>query len=295
MFNMLITVFTPAYNRARLLPRLYESLCRQTFKDFEWIIVDDGSSDDTSEVISKIQMRRKNSFPIWYFRKANGGKHTAINVGVNASNGKIFLILDSDDLLPDRSLEIIADKYKEIEGNTEFGGICGYMAHSNGEVIGKPQIEATCNTLDLRYKLGVNGDMCEVFRTAVLKEFPFPETIGERFCPEALVWNRIAQRYQLKIFPDIIYIRDYLSGGLTDNIIRMRMESPINSMTTYQELLTYHVPVKIKLRSAINYWRFRMCLHQSSAASSIPKLKWYWNLICPIGWLMHELDKKTCH
>lgn len=105
---MLITIFTPTYNRAELLPRLHKSLQEQTNKNFEWIVVDDGSTDNTKEVIENIILQQENDFPIRYFYKENGGKHTAINRGVREANGDLFFIVDSDDILTFNSVELIS-------------------------------------------------------------------------------------------------------------------------------------------------------------------------------------------
>ena len=249
---MLFTVFTPTFNRAALLPRLYESLCRQTFRDFEWVIVDDGSTDNTAAVVDGFR-GKENLFPIRYFRKVNGGKHTAINYGVQKASGELFLILDSDDELPMDSLNKIAEAWQSVASlpakGKQIGGICGYMAHRDGTVIGHPTINGVADSIELRYIYGVTGDMCEVFRTMVLREFPFPEIQGEKFCPEVLVWNRIATKYTLKIFPEIIYLRDYLQGGLTDNITLVRMRSPAASMMTYSEMTRLAgIPFRARLR-----------------------------------------------
>lgn len=288
---MLITVFTPTYNRAQLLPRLYESLCQQSFTDFEWVIVDDGSTDDTEDVVRRIADKHSSGFHIRYIDKPNGGKHTAINLGALAAKGELFLILDSDDTLPADSLETISYYYNQIRGDKTFGGVCGYMAHHDGTVIGhgcdKDVIDT--NSIDLRYKHHVVGDMCEVFRTSVLREFPFPEIEGEKFCPEALVWNRIATKYKLRVFKHVIYYRDYLDGGLTDKIVKIRMNSPIASMMTYAEMTEYDIPIKQKIKAVINYWRFRLCAH----GDKIVAIKWYWHLFAPLGLLMHMNDKRT--
>ena len=126
----MITVFTPTYNRAKLLPRLYESLCEQTYRGFEWLIVDDGSKDDTCEVVESFMNRNdnengNNNFPIRYIYQENGGKHRAINHGVREAKGELLLIFDSDDSLPDNSLELITKVYSQIKDDESFGGVCG--------------------------------------------------------------------------------------------------------------------------------------------------------------------------
>ena len=285
---MLITVFTPTYNRGHLLTAIYKSLLAQTSKDFEWVIVDDGSSDDTKIIVNSFIDEKK--IPIIYEYQENHGKHFAVNYGVRLASGQLFLILDSDDELPACSIQIIGEQYATIAGDSTFGGVVGFMSHRNGEIISKGADFRVMDTtyLNIRYNLHVKGDMAEVFKTEVLQEFPFPEIKGEKFCPEALLWNRISTKYQLRYFNDVIYFRDYLEGGLTDHIVRIRMQSPVASMMCYQELTAYPILLKEKIKAAINYWRFRLCAKKGTEK---PKLKWYWNMFMPLGWLMHLKDK----
>lgn len=292
---MMITVFTPAYNRAQLLPRVYESLCRQTFKEFEWVVVDDGSTDGTRSVVEQFSV---NTPHIRYFYQENGGKHRAINRGVKEARGELFLILDSDDTLPERSLERINHYYQQIKDDESFGGVCGYMAHHDGTVIGHgcDILVLDANSIEMRYRYHIQGDMLEVYRTSVMREIPFPDIPGEKFVPEALVWNRIACKYRLRVFHEVVYYRDYLDGGLTDKIVKIRMTSPIASMMTYAELNGYDIPLVSKLKAAINYWRFRLCCNNENdnenedGNGNFPKLPWYWNWVMPLGWVMHWRD-----
>ena len=287
---MLITVFTPTYNRAKLLPRLHKSLQEQTNKDFEWVIVDDGSTDNTKEVIEKIIIEQEDNIPIRYFYKENGGKHTAINQGVKLALGELFLILDSDDSLPVYSLEKIQTFYNESKAQLNFGGGCGLMGHHDGTRIGSgfPSKTLYANTIELRYKYQITGDLLEIFKTDVLKEYPFPEITGERFCPEALLWNRIARKYKLYCFKEIIYFRDYLDGGLTDKIIEIRMKSPIATTICYGEMLDLHIPIKDRIKAAINYWRFYFCIEEKSKIRK--RINLLWAGLLPIGWAFHVKD-----
>ena len=256
------------------------------------MIVDDGSVDDTKSLSLTLPKREGNFVQVRYFYQENGGKHRAINRGVKEARGELFLILDSDDTLPERSLEWINHYYQQIKDDASFGGVCGYMAHHDGTVIGHgcdlPVLDT--NSIDLRYKYHVVGDMLEVFRTDVLREIPFPDIEGEKFVSEALVWNRIACKYRLRIFHEVVYYRDYLEGGLTDKIVKIRMTSPIASMMTYAELNSYQIPFVSKVKTAINYWRFRCCLQNGNDNGNYPKLKWWWNWVMPIGRVMHILD-----
>ena len=283
----MITVLTPAYNRGHLLGKLYQSLVKQDFEDFEWVIVDDGSSDSTTDIVDKFIQDKK--IIISYIKQSNGGKHRALNRGVIESKGELILIVDSDDSLPKNSLSVINRYYLEIKDNPLIGGVCGLMAHHDGTIIGERKICSSMNlsSIEMRYKYGFVGDVCEVFKTEILREFPFPEIENEKFCPEALVWNRIATKYKLHYFNEVIYYRDYLDGGLTSKIVRIRMNSPIASMICYAELNQLDIPFKDKVKAAVNYWRFRLCYSGSRSYPSLPGL---WNAIAPLGWLMHLND-----
>ncbi|EID32337.1 glycosyltransferase, group 2 family protein [Prevotella sp. oral taxon 306 str. F0472] len=287
MNNPLITVFTPTFNRVDFLPKVYSSLKKQEYRDFEWLIVDDGSSDNTETVINDFIL--EDEILIHYIKQPNSGKHKAINKGVSVAKGELFLILDSDDTLPKDSLLNINQHYVDIKDNSSIGGVCGLMAHHDGTIIGERKISSSMNlsSIEMRYKYGFVGDVCEVFKTDVLREFPFPEIENEKFCPEALVWNRIATKYKLHYFNEVIYYRDYLDDGLTSKIVRIRMNSPIASMICYAELNQLDIPFKDKFKAAINYWRFRLCYNGSG---SYPKLFGLWNAIAPLGWLMHLND-----
>lgn len=288
---MILTIFTPIYNRANFLNTIYKSLTIQTSKEFEWLVVDDGSSDNCESVLSDIISKHDNSFRIRFYKKTNGGKHTAINVGVCEAEGELFLILDSDDSLPQNSVATIIQEYKDVAMDDSICGVSGLMAHHNGAQIGSgyPINGLIASSIELRYKYGVTGDLMEVFRTNVLRKFPFPEINGERFCPEALVWNRIAKKYKLKCFNHVVYYRDYLDGGLTDNIVRIRMKSPIASMMCYSEMCKLPIPMIFKIKAAINYWRFRFC-NKSSKQKIMIGLQWVW--VVPIAYAMHIKDKK---
>lgn len=147
--------------------------------------------------------------------------------------------------------------------------------------------------MDIRYKYHVTGDLKEVFRTEILKKYSFPEVAGEKFCPEQVVWFRIAQRYKLLYFNDPIYIADYQAGGITASIVRARMNSPIASMMCYAEITRYNVPIKEKVKAAINFFRFKNCLKRDSLKGNkelIYDLSFLWYWAKPFGFLLHLND-----
>lgn len=260
----MITVFTPAYNRAHLLRRLFKSLCMQTYSDFEWIIVDDGSQDNTEKIVKEFVDTQL--IKIIYFKQINKGKHFAINKGVREANGDLFFIVDSDDYLVNTALERVAFHYDQIVDDETIGGVCGLKIYPSGIKVGNEGEFSIldCSSLDFRFKYKMKGDMAEVFRTEVLRKYPFPEIANEKFCPEALVWNRIAANYKLRYFYEKLYVCEYLQDGLTAKIIRIRMNSPIASILFYSEQMRYRIPFIQKIKTAINYWRFAFCLHNNN-------------------------------
>ena len=285
----MITVLTPSYNRGDLLKNLYQSLRDQIFDDFEWIVVDDGSTDSTSEIITHFKEDKK--IVIKYIKQSNGGKHTAINAGVKISTGELIIIVDSDDTLPKDSLLIINNQYLKIREDATVGGGCGLMAHHDNIVIGNCNLlpQGNISSIDMRFKYGFLGDVCEVFKTDVLREFPFPEIYNEKFCPEDLVWNRIARKYTLYFFNQVVYYRDYLDGGLTSKIVKIRMKSPIASTICYGEMLDLDIPIKSKIKAAINYWRFYLCIKNKSKAEK--KIAPLWICLLPVGLIFHIKDR----
>lgn len=214
----MITVFTPTYNRGYIIESLYRSLQKQTFRDFEWIVVDDGSTDSTEALFAKF-LEEDNDFKITYIKKENGGKHRAINIGLDLAKGDLFFIVDSDDSLPPHSLQKIREIEKTIPEKEKhhFGGVCGLKGYSPDKIVGRTfdgdYLDIT--SLD-RDKYHITGDKSEVFYTDVLRKFKFPEFDGENFVTECVVWDKIAfEGYLLRFFNDIVYICDYLPDGLT--------------------------------------------------------------------------------
>lgn len=215
---MRITVFTPTYNRAYRLEKLYKSLQSQTFKDFEWVVVDDGSTDNTQDLFSSF-MAQNNSFDINYIKTENGGKHRAINRGVSEARGELFYIVDSDDYLPDDALETIDTIEKTIpeQEKCNFGGVCGQKGFEGGNAIGNSFEGETIDITTLqREEYKIYGDKSEVFYTSIMRKYPFPEFDGEKFVTECVVWDKIAfDGYKLRFFNKVTMICEYLPDGLT--------------------------------------------------------------------------------
>jgi glycosyltransferase involved in cell wall biosynthesis len=265
-------------------------LKEQTCKDFEWLIVDDGSTDNTEETVLSWG---ESCFAIRYIKQPNGGKHRAVNHGVMEAKGELFFIVDSDDILTPNSIERILHHYDAIKDDKSFGGLCGLKAYYNGEKVGDGEdfVILDCNSIDFRFKYKMKGDMSEVIRTDVMREFPFPEFEGERFCSEFILFNRIATKYKLRYFYEKIYLCEYLEDGLTAAIVKIRMKSPNASTLCYSELFHYNIPFIQKVKAAINYWRFYFC-GSSLDESHFKRIGW--GVMCyPLGLLYHIIDTKS--
>ncbi len=212
------TVFTPTYNRAYTIEKLYESLKRQTFRDFEWLVVDDGSTDDTQALFHRIQEENKD-FPVRCILTENGGKHRAINRGVQEAAGELFFIVDSDDYLTDNALEAADRLEKSIpqEKRSQFAGVCGRRGYTPEKPIGTTFSGETLDITALqREAYRVTGDKAEVFYTEVMKKYPFPAFEGEKFVTECVVWNKMAEDGLLTRFAqEIMIVCNYLEDGLT--------------------------------------------------------------------------------
>lgn len=237
---MKITVFTPTYNRGYCLERLFKSLLNQTFTDFEWLIIDDGSIDNTEELVKDFQESCKD-FPIIYKKTENGGKHRAINRGMSLVNGEMILFMDSDDWLRKDALEWIIKIDESIPKNEKqkYAGLQGLCVNTDGKLVvrtfsGDKFVD--CTTLE-REKFNIYGDKAEVYYTNVISRYPFPEIEGEKFATESLVWNKIGHDgYKIRYFNEGIYYCEYLEDGLTHGGNVLYAKNPKQwAMAIYQD------------------------------------------------------------
>ena len=213
----MITIMTPTYNRAYILKEAYNSLKRQSSFEFEWIVVDDGSTDETEEIVRRWVEEEKN-FSIVYEKQKNGGKHRAVNKGVSLAKYDYFLILDSDDRLTKNAVTLIHTWIAEITDLNGFAGVAGLRGNINTvieETHQKKYIDAT--NLE-RQKFNIFVEQAEVYKTEILRKYPFPEFDGENFIRESAVWDRIAKDgWKLRWHNEIVYLWDYIEDGLTKN------------------------------------------------------------------------------
>jgi len=211
---MKITLFTPTYNRAHTLPVLYKSIQSQTYRDFEWLIVDDGSVDNTEDLVSR--WLTENDFPVRYYKKENGGKCSAINYALDLAQGELFFIMDSDDYLTDDALAKVAKWESALPKDKNFCGVAGNLGTSKeytpNTIFDKEYLD--CTLLN-RYK-DIDGERAMVFYTNIHRQYKYPVFEGEKFMTEAVVYNRMAKDgYLMRFYNDIIWIYEYRDDGLT--------------------------------------------------------------------------------
>ena len=249
---MLVTVFTPSYNRAKHLSCLFGSLQHQTVKDFEWLIVDDGSQDETRKIVETLSMQ--SDFPIKYVYKENGGKHTAINKALDIVKSELFFIVDSDDILTNDAIESIE---KDWEANKEKNlcGISYLRGYNNLQPIGDvfPSDHLIGSFADVRVHKHIHGDKAEVWVTRYLRNFRFPVFKGERFLVESWLWLQVSNMADMLFVNKVIYVTEYLPGGLTQSGRRLRINCPKGGMAFNLLLMDKSYPMRDRVKSGLLY------------------------------------------
>ncbi len=209
------TVFTPTYNRAHTIARVYDSLKSQTFRDFDWIVIDDGSVDQTAKLIRDWQQEA--DFKIIYQYQTNSGKHVAFNRAVKMARGELFLVIDSDDGFLPTALESMLRWWEAIppDERDAYTGVVTLCQYEDGNICGEPfpSSPLDTNSLDLRFKYKTRGETWGFHRTEVLQAYPFPEDESVRFIPENLIWDNLARKYKVRCINEPLRIFYQDSGN----------------------------------------------------------------------------------
>lgn len=297
------TVMTPSYNRASTLPRVYESLLQQDFKDFEWLIIDDGSTDNTAELVQSWIAEAK--IPIRYKWQTNQHKKTAFNHGVREAHGELIVALDSDDtILPD-ALSNMWQQWQAIPAphRAHYIAVTGLCARPDGQIVGDayPQDVMDITSLDMSFKHQVRGEKFGCLQTSVLRQFPFPEDI-RGFVPESLVWRKIARAGYKTRFVNQVY-RTYFDSAdsLSAEGARMGKQHALGLILLARDTVQDCLPwfwdqPKEFIKAAIRYTRFR--LHLKDQGVVLPELArlsdWRAKLLvamcAPIGYALYRRD-----
>lgn len=248
-----LTIITPTYNRADFLDRCFASLCAQSCYDFEWIVVNDGSTDHTDSVMQKITSSAA-PFPIQYIQKKNGGKHTALNAAHPYIHGKYVLILDSDDRLTDDAVEQALLAWKRWEHDSAVGIVTLLK--------GRDQAHPNCYAADENVPVDVisyaricpvSNDACEVIRADLFRKYPFPVFPGEKFLSEGALWGRVGMTHQCVYVNRVIYLCDYLEDGLTKAGKAMRIRNPRGGMFHANIYMTSKSTMKTRVKNGLLY------------------------------------------
>ena len=264
MGNKSVTVFTPTYNREKLLGRLYESLTRQTSDDFVWLIVDDGSTDNTKALVEKYQA--ENKIDIEYYYRENGGKMRAHNDGAKKSTTKYFLCVDSDDYLVDTAIETLLKAANEhIETKKDKNQIAGIIAHKGSSEttllsgVNFPEGISKSRLYNL-YLNGFKGETTIMFVTDVIKKFPFPEIEGEKYVPEDYIYDKIDVEYEYIVLDEIITVCEIVEEGYTDSVIKLKKSNPVAFYMYYEQRAIITPPSVLKIKYAGFYTKYaKLC------------------------------------
>lgn len=248
-----MTIFTPTYNRAYIIGKLYESLLAQTSDDFKWMVVDDGSTDDTRSVIEGFIAEDK--IDITYIYQENGGKQRAHNTGVEACDTELFFCVDSDDTLVPTAVEDVLDLWRRRGNEPGIAGIIAMRGRSETKPMNTwfPEGLETTTMWDLYYKLHHKGDTALIYRTDILREYPYDVAPGEKFIGETYVYHKIDQHYKLAVLPEIIWICEYLPDGYTTHVRKITRENPVSYMRLKRDYIDYADTFLLKLEETALY------------------------------------------
>ncbi len=289
-----VSVITATWNRAHLLARCFASLCQQATLPLEWIVVDDGSTDATPDVLAG--MARSAPFAVQCLRQPNAGKHRAVNLAAAAVRGDLALILDSDDRLTVQAVAVIQRNWREIpeDARAAYAGLVGHSADSNGVIIGRPfpSNGESVPPLRLFHSDRVQGDKLFVHRAELLKQHPFPTFSGEKFLSEGIVWDVLRKSYRYRLLHEALQIVEYQTDGLSATSLSTRVRNPAGARAYYQQLSSLDIPWGRRMRSLINELRFAkhggVRSTQALAESSAPLAS---ALLLPLGMLAAQIDR----
>lgn len=257
----MITIFTPTYNRVNTIHRTYHSLCQQSCKDFEWLVVDDGSTDNTEALF--LQWQQETSFPIRYVKKTNGGKYRAYNVGLREAKGELFFCVDSDDWLPQDSVERIMTYRDQLMDDSNLAGITALKEYPDHNLIGRAYTTGLGqHSLYTLETMGEGGERSLVFKTSIAQQYPFPEINDEKFMTESVIYDRMEQ-YKFIVSNDILTTCEYQQDGLSSDVRGLMLRNPSTYKLYFAQRIDLTPSLKERFTLALRYHAFRkICNHQ---------------------------------
>lgn len=281
---MQITIFTPTYNRAYILPRLFQSLKIQKCSNFEWLIIDDGSTDNTKEAVEKFIAEA--DFPINYYKQHNQGKHIAINNAANIAGGEWIITIDSDDFVADHCLQVCENLIAEIETKKDFAGFT-FIRVSENENLNFKDFGLKKWTNNTGYSWQFHGEMNFVLRKEIVQKYPFPIINGEKFCQESVQINNILTSYKILYTDHILAFGEYLVDGLSQNLYQRLLKNPQYAMLALKTKLLVAKTKNEKNMITENYWDIALKTNQS-------KIKTFMNfpMFLNLSYIKYRIQKK---
>ena len=287
----LLTVFTPAYNRAHTLPRTYESLCAQDCKDFIWLIVDDGSTDNTADLVKSWQ-KKENGFEIQYIYKENGGMHTAHNTAYENIHTELNVCIDSDDRIALGAVKKIRDTWEKVR-NKEYAGMIALDADFSGNIIGKGFPAGMGDTtLGGYYATGGSGDKKLIYRTDVINSVPpYPVFPGEKYVGLVYKYTLVDQKYKLYVMNEVVCEVEYQADGSTGTMWKQYLKNPKGFAFLRKVAMQYPTSRKRLIRDCIHYCSSSQIAKNRRYIQESPR-KLLTVFCTPFGWLLTGIIKK---
>jgi len=287
----MITVFTPTYNRAEALNKCYESLCGQTSKDFVWMVVDDGSVDNTKEVVQA--WIAENKICIVYIYKENGGKVSSINLSLEKCETELWVCLDSDDYLTPKAIEVMIANNQIIKSNPDVCGLLALRTGPDGKVMNNkgriPEDIVYASLQKIRYELNIDTEYVFVYKSAIIKQYPYPVIPGEKFFALSYVYDQVDLKYKYRILQDDLMVSEYLEDGITRNKIKLIKHNPKGYIMLKRQCIEIAPTLFRKIKSVILYGvgclidkdtNFTTCIKNSPA-------KFFSLCLLPVTWLVY--------
>ena len=288
----ILTVFTPTYNRAYTLHKCYESLLRQTCKDFIWMIIDDGSYDNTAELVDKWK-QNDNGFEIKYIYKENGGMHTAHNVAYENIDTELNICIDSDDYMPDDAVEKVIKYWNEF-GNDNYSGIVALDIYENNEVIGNKLPNQKSIKLCDYYSNGGKGDKKLIYRTEVINKYPaYPVFEGEKYVSLGYKYLLIDQDYDLLIMNEPVCVVEYMEDGSSRNMYRQYLRNPKGFAFLRKVHMKYDKTLKRKFLTCVHYVSSSFISKNKKFLKESPS-KFMTVIAIPLGFALYRLTIFKC-
>jgi glycosyltransferase involved in cell wall biosynthesis len=284
-----ISVLTPTFNRSHTLDRVYSSLMKQSYLNFEWIIVDDGSVDSTYQ---KVEYFKKNSkFPILYLYKENSGKVRSLNYASKYLDSEFTLVFDSDDWCDSDALEVFIDTWKSLSNKDDYCSISALKYYKSLDIVGDSydghEIE---NYID-RYNEGIVGDKWEFIRTDLFKKFSYPEIPEEKYMAPSFTWIAMARYYKTHFLNRKLSQIEYQHDGISATNISHRCKNPLGSCMVYEQYFDVSNKFYLKTKSCINYFRFYFRTKNSfNFYSFFIKFGFYFTFSSLIGYIFYLID-----